>query len=265
MKMRNLVKEKIAANGYALGAFVASSSAMNCEILGLNGLDFVMIDCEHAETNTETIVQMCRASEMYGMAPLVRVYDPDDGPRMSRMLDVGVHGVMVPMVGTPEQARKVVKYTKYAPLGRRGANGGRGPRWGAYDDYIHVCNDNILTIAQCESVEGVNNIEKIAATPGVDVIFVGTGDLSLDMNISFKADSAANHNTNAPELAAALDRILKACQDNGVIPGIVTASAEDAARRIKQGFQFVTCMNDLGFFRSRSNQHIQSVRELIKG
>ena len=80
MEMRNLVKEKISANGYALGAFVASSSPMNCEILGLNGLDFVVIDCEHAETNSESIVQMCRASEMYGMAPLVRVYDPDDAP-----------------------------------------------------------------------------------------------------------------------------------------------------------------------------------------
>ncbi len=80
MNMRNLVREKIARNGYALGAFVASSSSMNCEILALNGLDFIIIDCEHAETNTESIVHMCRASEMYGMAPLVRVYDPDDGP-----------------------------------------------------------------------------------------------------------------------------------------------------------------------------------------
>ena len=62
-----------------------------------------------------------------------------------------------------------------------------------------------------------------------------------------------------------MDHILKVCQDNHVIPGIVTASAEDAARRIKQGFQFVTCMNDLGFFRSRTNQHIQTVRELVKG
>lgn len=102
MKMRNFVKEKIAENGYALGAFVASGSPMNCEIPGLNGLDFVMIDCEHAETNPETIVHMCRA-----------------------------------------------------------------------------------------------------------------------------------------------------CEENGAIAGIVTASAEDAVRRIRQGVQFVTCMNDLGFFRSR--------------
>lgn len=264
MEMRNLVKEKIAANGYALGAFVASSSAMNCEILALNGLDFVMIDCEHAETNTESIVHMCRASEMYGMAPLVRVYDPDDGPMMSRMLDVGVHGVMAPLVGTPEQAANVVNYTKYAPLGKRGANGGRGPRWGAYGNYIQASNTCSLSIAQCESLEGLNNIEKIAATPGLDVIFVGTGDLSLEMGIQFKADSAASHTTDAPEIVEAVNRILKACQDNGVIPGIVTASAEDAARRIRQGFRFVTCMNDLGFFRSRTLQHIQSVRELAK-
>ena len=264
MEMRNLVKEKIAANGYARGAFVASSSAMNCEILALNGLDFVMIDCEHAETSTESIVHMCRASEMYGMAPLVRVYDPDDGPMMSRMLDVGVNGVMAPLMGTPEQAADLVKFTKYAPLGKRGANGGRGPRWGAYDNYIQASNACSLCIAQCESLEGLDNIEKIAATPGLDVIFIGTGDLSLEMGIKFKADSAANHTTEAPEIIAAVDRILKACQANGIIPGIVTASAEDAARRIRQGFQFVTCMNDLGFFRSRTLQHIQTVRKLAK-
>jgi 2-keto-3-deoxy-L-rhamnonate aldolase RhmA len=262
MKMRNFVREKIAANGYALGAFIASSSAMNCEILGLNGMDFVMIDCEHAETNPESIVAMCRACELYGMAPLVRVYDPDDAPMMSRMLDVGAHGVMAPLVGTRAQAERVVEYMKYPPLGKRGANGGRGPRWGSYENYTGTANDNTLTIVQCESIEGVKNVEEIAATPGLDVIFIGTGDLSLEMGIQFKADSAANHTVDSPEMIAAIDKVLKACQNNGVIPGIVTASAEDAARRIRQGFQFVTCMNDLGFFRSRTSQHIQTVRKL---
>jgi len=263
MQMRNLVKEKIAANGYVLGAFVASSSATNCEILAMNGLDFVMIDCEHAQTDAETLVHMCRASEMYGMAPLMRVYNPDDGPMMSRMLDVGLHGVMAPLINTPAQARNLVNFTKYAPLGKRGANGGRGPRWGNYENYVKVCNDNVLTIAQCESMEGLQNIDEIAATPGVDVIFIGTGDLSMDMGMQFKADSGANHSVGSPEMVAAIDRILKACQRNNVIPGIVTASMEDAARRVKQGFQFVTCMNDLGFFASRSKQHISGIRSLL--
>ncbi len=126
MQMRNFVKEKIAANGYVLGAFVASSSATNCEILAINGLDFVLIDCEHAQTDAETLVHMCRASEMYGMAPLMRVYNPDDGPMMSRMLDVGLHGVMAPLINTPVQAQNLVNFTKYAPLGKRGRQ--RRPR-----------------------------------------------------------------------------------------------------------------------------------------
>lgn len=263
MKMRNLIREKIEKNGYALGAFVASGSDTNCEILGLNGMDFVMIDCEHAQTDTETIVRMARACELYDMAPCVRVYDMDDGPMMSRLLDVGIHGIMAPLVGTPEQADNIVKYTKYPPLGKRGANGGRGPRWGAYDNYTEVCNDNVFTIVQCESIEGLENVEKIAATPGIDCIFIGTGDLSLEMGLQFKADTSSVHKVSDDRMVKAIERILKACQDNGVIPGIVTLSDEDAARRIRQGFQFVTCMNDLGFFKSRSLAHIQSVRNLV--
>ena len=105
-------------------------------------------------------------------------------------------------------------------------------------------------------------MEKIAAMPGLDAIFIGTGDLSLEMGIAFKADSSASHTVDDPQIVAAIDRVLAACRKNNVIPGIVTASAEDAARRIRQGFQLVTCMNDLGFFRSHSAQHIASVREL---
>lgn len=183
---------------------------------------------------------------------------------MSRMLDVGVNGIMAPLISTPAQAQNVVNFTKYAPLGKRGTNGGRGPRWGLYEDYIKASNESCLSIVQCESLEGLSNIEEIAATPGLDVFFIGTGDLSLEMGITFKADSAANHTTEDIRIVEAVDKILAARKRHGVIPCIVTASAEDAARRIKQGFQFVTCMNDLGFFRSRTNQHIQMVRELVK-
>lgn len=263
MKMKNYLKEKIETNGYALGAFVASSSSMNCEILGMNGLDFVIIDCEHAETNTESIVHMCRASEMYGMSPLVRVYDPDNGPMMSRMLDVGAHGVMVPLVNTEAQTQMIVNFTKYAPVGHRGANGGRGPRWGYYDDYTHQANESCLTIVQCESLQGLENIEEICKTPGLDAVFVGTGDLSLEMGLSWKADAAASHMTSDQHMVVALDKILKACQDNHVLAGIVTASAEDAVKRIKQGFQIVTCMNDLGFFRSRTAAHFKAIRDMV--
>lgn len=264
MKIRNLIREKIAEKGHVIGAFVASGSANNCEILAMNGFDFIVIDMEHAQTSCETAVDMFRASELYGMAPLVRVYNPYDGPAMSRLLDVGAHGIMVPLVNTPEQAKMIVDNTKYAPVGHRGANGGRGPRWGNYEDYIHTSNDGCLTLVQCESLEGLSHVEEIAAMPGIDGIFIGTGDLTLEMGLKFTADTCSDHQVSSDAIVKAVDRILKACQDNGKISGIVTLSAEDAARRINQGFQLVTCMNDLGFFASRTKAHLARVNELIE-
>ena len=111
-------------------------------------LDFIIIDAEHAQTSTETMVEMSRASELYGMAAFARVYDPGDGPMMSRLLDVGIHGIMVPLVETREQADMVIQYMKFPPLGRRGANGGRGPRWGIYENYARQANENLYVIMQ---------------------------------------------------------------------------------------------------------------------
>ena len=134
MEMRNLVKEKIAEKGYAIGAFVASSSSLNTEILGVNGFDFAMIDFEHAQTSLETALDMVRAAELYGTAPYARVYNPEDGPMMGRMLDIGLHGLMIPMVNTKAQAEFVIQNTKMPPIGIRGKGIGRGPLWGAYEN-----------------------------------------------------------------------------------------------------------------------------------
>ncbi len=202
MKMQNFVKETLEKRNYALGAFVASGSAMNCECLALNGLDFIIIDAEHAQTSTETMVEMARASELYGMAAFARVYDPGDGPMMSRLLDVGIHGIMVPLVETREQADMAIQYMKFPPLGKRGANGGRGPRWGIYEDYARQANENLYVIMQCETRRGLENIEEICQTPGLDCVFIGTGDLSQDLGYPGE--------TGHPEVAAAIDKILAA-------------------------------------------------------
>ena len=256
MKMRNFVKEKIAANGYALGAFVASGSTMNCECLGINGMDFIIIDAEHAQTDCETAVHMAVASELYGMAAFVRVWNPDDITMCSRLLDVGLHGVMVPMVETRAQADAIIRAVKYPPLGMRGANGGRGPRWGMYENYTVQANENLYTIMQCESRKGVENIEEIAATPGLDCIFIGTADLSQDMGHP--------GDVGDPEVVAAVDRVLEACKAAGVTAGIVTGTEEAAVKRIRQGFQLVTCMNDQVFFRTESAKRLKAIRRSVQ-
>lgn len=257
MKMRNLIKEKLADKGYALGAFVASGSATNAEILGLNNLDYIFIDMEHAQTDMETMVHMIRASELYDMAPLARVYDPFDGPMMARMLDVGIHGLMVPMVDTAEHAKYIIEHTKLAPLGKRGIGAGRGPRWGWFEDYNKgEVNDNTYVIMQCETQESVRNIDEICQTPGLDCIFIGLADLSQEMGLLGQNDH--------PELQAAVDKVLKACQKHDVVPAIVTGSVEEAAKRVQEGFQLVSIMNDLGFFRAQTKAQIDAVHAAVK-
>lgn len=253
MKMRNLIKQKIDDQGYVLGAFVASSSPTNVEILGLNHLDFVVIDMEHAQTGMETTVNMIRSAELYEMAPLVRVYNPDDGPMMSRMLDIGIHGLMVPLVETGEHAKYIVDNMKIPPLGIRGIGAGRGPRWGWYEKYNHgEVNENTYVVMQCETKKGVENIEEICKIPGLDCVFIGTADLSKDMGHYGDSEN--------PEFQEAIDVVLESCKRNNIVPGIVTGSKEDAVKRIKQGFQFVTIMNDLGFFKNKSKELIDEVK-----
>ena len=111
MKMHNLLKEKLEEKKYLVGAFVASCAPQNVEILAMNGMDFAILDMEHSPLGLETMVDMIRAAECYGMVAFPRVYTIET-KLMRRVLDVGAHGIMLPMVNTPEEA-------KYA--GRAGA------------------------------------------------------------------------------------------------------------------------------------------------
>lgn len=129
MRMRNYLKEKLAEKPYVLGAFVASCNPTNVEILGMNGLDFVILDMEHSPLGLETMVDMIRAAEAYGMVAIPRVYTIET-KLMRRVLDVGAHGLLVPMVNNMDDARYIMDAVKFPPLGARGMNAGRGPRWG---------------------------------------------------------------------------------------------------------------------------------------
>lgn len=254
MKLTNKLREKLEKKDYLLGAFVASCAPQNVEILAMNGLDFAILDMEHSPLGLENMVDMIRAAECYDMIAFPRVYTMET-KLMRRVLDIGAHGIMLPMVNTPEEAKYIIDAVKFPPLGVRGMNSGRGPRWGAYSNYINEANDALFTIFQCETKQSVDNIDSIAAQPGCDCIFIGTGDLSLDMGHPGELDN--------PEIVAAIDKVLSACTKYNRIPGIVTSSPESAAIRIKQGFKIVTIMNDLGIFRSATLKQINKTHSLV--
>jgi 2-keto-3-deoxy-L-rhamnonate aldolase RhmA len=182
-------------------------------------LDFVMFDCEHGCYDYESLHDLFIALNFNGIGGMVRVPELSKG-HISRVLDCGATGVMVPMVNTVEEARLVVKYSKYKPIGGRGFIGAA-----AYDEYttsgkkvpqiMEEQNKRVITIAQVESAEAVEHIEEISAVEGIDVLQIGQADLSISLGIPGELDN--------PILHKALRRVADACKKNKKIFGMAPA------------------------------------------
>lgn len=249
---RNKLKENLRLGKVQYGAFVTAPCPEVVEVLGVTGYDFVILDTEHTASDIETVVDMMRAAEVYGMTPIVRV--PDGTPKlMSRYQDVGAHGVQVPMVHTAQQAAAIVQAMKYPPQGIRGMSGGRGPRWGAIEDYRRVSNEETLISVMCESRQAVENISEIVRVPGVDAVFIGAFDLSQSLGVPGE--------TTHPVVEAAIQTVLDACLEADVIPGIVSSDAEVARRRAAQGFRYITILDDMAFFAQCVQHQLDQVRK----
>ena len=220
-------KAILAAGGRAFGAMVFEFFSPGIPQICRNaGAEFILYDMEHTGLSFETLkmqVALCRGLDL---VPMVRV------PRgeyhfIARALDVGVLGVMVPMVGTAAEAAQIVACTRYPPDGRRGAAFGF-----AHDDYqggdvvakIAAIHARTLVIPQIETAEGLANVEAIAAVPGVDALWLGHFDLTNFMGIP----GGFRH----PDYLAAVQRIVAACETNGKTAAFL-ATDDDWAREYK--------------------------------
>lgn len=205
---------------------------------------------EHSPLDVENMVQMIRAAELYQVVPIVRVYTAD-GKLMRRVLDIGAHGIVVPMVNSQAETAEILRAVKYQPLGNRGMNYGRGPRWGEYENYVQQANQALSAFVQCETEEAVRHIREIAETPGLTGIFIGSADLSMDLGHP--------RELHHPDVDRAVHHVLKTCRSSGILAGIAASSAQEAVLRIREGFQIVTVMNDLGFFKQQSKDYLEGI------
>ncbi|MBQ4133849.1 MAG: hypothetical protein IJD04_09000, partial [Desulfovibrionaceae bacterium] len=219
---------------YALGGFLAAPCPTIAEVVAIAGLDFIVVDTEHGGANFETVIDMSRAAASRGITTVVRIPDYDQ-KLIGRYLDNGIEGIQAPMVESAEEAAKIVAACKFEPMGCRGASGGRGSSWNHVPNYRAVANQETLVVCMCETKAGVENIEEIVKTPNLDVVFVGLGDLSQSLGCK----------SVDPPVQEAVERVLRACENAGVIPGIVCDGAEKSLNRIKQGFKYVTVLNDM--------------------
>src|SRR5882672_4070559 len=260
MSLVNPAKERMKAGGVALGLGVRlSRSADVARIAKASGHDFLFIDCQHSIFNLETIVHIAQAAAAIGIAPVVRVRGVDD-PDVSMLLDNGVTGIVYPDVSTVAQARKAVARARFAPLGSRSVVGGY-----QQFDYRPVplaqslpqLDESCLVACMIETVEGLENVEAIAAVPGIDVLHLGTNDLLAAMGKPGKFDD--------PAIVAAQERLIKAARANGKFAGCGgNRDVERQVKAIRQGCQFVTTQTDIGFLSAAARQWADGIRKELE-
>ncbi len=238
--MKNELKRRLNAGEQVYGTWISIESPIACELMSSLGFDYFVIDTEHAPLDhlmVQTLMQAMRPDTK--TTPLVRVWWNDPVP-IKRVLDIGAHGIMVPWINNAKDAEMAVKATRYAPKGIRGC----GPRRAAmFDpDYLKTADDEILIVAQIETVEAIQNINDICSTEGIDVVYIGPADLS----------AAHGHlgNMGHPEVQEAIDKVFDAARDHGISAGIHLGSGKTIPERIAKGYDFVTLGNDILYLKA---------------
>ncbi|MCS2608297.1 HpcH/HpaI aldolase family protein [Halomonas dongshanensis] len=224
------------------GCWAGFASGYATEIIAGTGFDWLLIDGEHAPNTLPTILAQLQAVAAYPTAPVVRCVNHDPA-LIKQLLDIGTQTLMVPMVESAEQAAALVRATRYPPHGIRGVGGGvvRATRWDGVDDYLNKAADSLCLIVQVESPKGVEQVEAIAATEGVDAVFVGPADLSVGMGYP--------GNPSHPEVQTAIRKVIETVKAAGKPVGILAPMEEDARRYQSLGCQFIAVGIDISLMR----------------
>jgi 2-keto-3-deoxy-L-rhamnonate aldolase RhmA len=230
------MKERLAAGETLLGSFLSLGSPLAAEALGLAGFDWLLVDLEHGGGHESQLLGQVLGARAAGVHPLVRV-ESAERSRTARVLDLGVEGVMCPQVNSGAAAEAWASALHYAPGGNRGvALYHRGARFGTDADAIENARRTTLGIAQIESPQAVEEVERIAAVDGVDVVFVGPSDLTFAMG-RFRAFDDAQYR-------AAVERVVGAARDAGKAAGIFLGSPERVPEAIADGFRMIGIGSD---------------------
>ena len=211
------------------------------EVISLSaaaGWDYVVLDTEHRDFNSESLKTLALIAKYEKLGFLVRV--PDKlYHQMAHALDLGAEGLVLPRVDTEEEARHIIKSTKYFPLGQRGAsisNISTLFRDCSAEQFLDWSNNETLIVVQIETEEAVNRVDSIVSVEGVDAVMIGPFDLSQSLGIPGQ--------TRDPRVEDAFRAVIEACNRHGVAPGVHLTNLEDAKRWASQGMRFITFQYD---------------------
>ena len=237
------------------GAWLTTPDPSIAEYFGLAGFDEVTADQQHSTIEVNDLTGIFAAIELRGSVPSTRV-PTNDPVAIGKALDLGAQMVIIPMVNNAAEARRAVAAFRYPPRGSRSA----GP---VRPQHVMGGSPEELEAAACvlmvETNEGLANVDAIAATPGVDAIYIGPGDLALGLGLGWDSESRTASGNRAH--AAAVERIRDACERHGVTPGIHVGDAETSFRYVEQGFRLITVASDIGLIAGGAAATLARVRQ----
>ncbi|MGG1612650.1 HpcH/HpaI aldolase family protein [Paenibacillus sp. FSL K6-2441] len=224
----NALKLKINRKQPVFGLFVSIPHPVIVEMIGHAEYDFVIIDCEHASTNMESVEELIRAAELMGVTPLVRVSGVNRS-EILKVLDCGAQGIVIPHVKRREQVEEAVRWAYYHPLGSRSLNSGRPGAFAKYSltEYIREANEAVMVVPMIENVEGIRQCEDILAHPQIGFVLEGAADLSQSLGLPWQ--------TGHPEVRRELERLHAAAQRLGVPYAAVARSREEMRMWAERG------------------------------
>jgi 2-dehydro-3-deoxyglucarate aldolase/4-hydroxy-2-oxoheptanedioate aldolase len=256
--MKNRAKAKLKNGEIAVGHFILEFDTPGIgQMMANAGCDFAIFDMEHSSLTQDSIRSSILSAKAADITPIVRV-PYTEYFLMSRPLDAGAQGLMIPRVETRDQTLKIIESMKYPPMGNRGAAFGI-----AHDDYKGVdiaaaaqrANAETLVIVQTETAKAVENVDEILSVDGVDVAWVGQCDMTISLGIPGQYDH--------PTFLKALDKILNACEKHGVVLGYLPLSVPEAAAMIDKGVRCIAYSADVFLFSNALKTDIQQIQEHI--
>jgi 2-dehydro-3-deoxyglucarate aldolase/4-hydroxy-2-oxoheptanedioate aldolase len=247
------LRERVLGGATTFGTWLSTGSPVVAEACARAGFDWLVIDTEHGMTTETTVLGQLYAIGSTAATPLVRI-ERSDRLRISRVLDMGAGGLVIPRVDSADDVRQALDWMRFPPEGQRGiALGGRGQGFGQVGHAdIGTLNDVVVGAFQIENPSAVADADAIAALPGADVLFVGPADLSHSLGVPGRFDD--------PVYLDAVKTVLAACERHGKAAGILLYDRAVIARHLELGFRFIGLGSDLGFVAAGARGIVEAAR-----
>ncbi len=254
----NPFKQALRENRTQIGLWLALANPYTAEICAGAAFDWLLIDGEHAPNDIPLLLSQLQAIEKSSSHAVVRVPIGETW-LIKQVLDIGAQTILVPMVESGEQAKALVRAVRYPPHGVRGVGAAlaRASAFNRIPDYLQTANDEVCLLLQIESRAGLAALDEIAATEGVDGVFIGPADLAADMGFLGKP--------GAPEVQEAVEAGLKRIREHGKAAGILTSDQALAKRYVELGATFVAIGSDVGLLSGASSALLAGFAQVEAG